>query len=178
MEVEMLTALIIVAFLIVVFLVIAALRPDDFSVVRSADIKAPPDKVFAQVNSFKNWGTWSPWEKMDPNLKREFSGPESGVGATYAWVGNKKVGEGRMEITRSVPSSNMQLDLQFIKPFKADNITEFTLTPNDGGTDIKWEMRGKLNFMMKAMQMFFSMDKVVGKDFEAGLANLKGIVER
>jgi Polyketide cyclase / dehydrase and lipid transport len=174
----MLTALIFIAILLIAFLVIASLRPSTFSLSRSADIKAPPEKIFPHLNDFKNWGAWSPWEKMDPDLKRSFSGAASGKGAQYSWVGNKKVGEGNMEITRSVPSSNIELNLNFLKPFKASNVTEFKITPNGNMTTVNWEMRGPLNLMMKIMHMFMNMDKMVGKDFEAGLANLKSMVER
>ncbi len=174
----MLTALIFIAILLIAFLVIASLRPSTFSLSRSADIKAPPEKIFPHLNDFKNWGAWSPWEKMDPDLKRSFSGSASGKGALYSWVGNKKVGEGNMEITRSVPSSNIELNLNFLKPFKASNVTEFKITPNGNMTNVHWEMRGPLNLMMKVMHMFMNMDSMVGKDFEAGLANLKSIVER
>ena len=174
----MLTALIIIAILIFAFLVIASMKPNSFSLRRSMDMKASTDEVFAQLNDFKNWGAWSPWEKMDPDLKRNFSGSASGKGAYYSWIGNKKVGEGNMEIIRSVPSSNIELNLNFLKPFKASNITEFKITPKGNMTNVNWEMRGPLNLMMKIMHMFMDMDKMVGKDFEAGLANLKSIVEK
>jgi Polyketide cyclase / dehydrase and lipid transport len=174
----MLTALIFIVILLIAFLAIASMRPSTFSLSRSADIKAPPEKIFPHLNDFKNWGAWSPWEKMDPELKRNFSGSASGKGAHYSWVGNKKVGEGNMEITRSVPSSNIELNLNFLKPFKASNVTEFKIIPNGNMTNVNWEMRGPLNLMMKVMHMFMNMDSMVGKDFEQGLANLKSIVER
>ena len=174
----MLTATIIIAIPIVAFLAIAASRPNTFSLSRNMDMKAPPEKIFVHLNDFKNWGAWSPWEKMDLNLQRNFSGSASGKGAKYAWVGNKKVGEGNMEITRSVPSSNIELNLNFLKPFKASNVTEFKIMPKGGVTNLNWEMRGPLNLVMKVMHMFMNMDKMVGKDFEAGLANLKAIVEK
>jgi hypothetical protein len=174
----MFTALIFIAILLIAFLVIANTRPNTFSLNRSVDLKASPEEVFPHLNDFKNWGAWSPWEKMDPDLKRNFSGLASGKGAQYSWIGNKKVGEGNMEITRSVPSSNIELNLNFLKPFKASNVTEFKITKNGDTTNVNWEMRGPLNLMMKIMHMFMNMDKMVGKDFEAGLANLKSIVER
>jgi Polyketide cyclase / dehydrase and lipid transport len=174
----MLTAIVFIAIVIIALLVMASRRPDEFSVVRSIDLHASPNRIFAQINDFKSWAAWSPWEKLDPDMNRSFSGATSGEGAKYAWVGNKKVGEGSMEITRSVPSSNMQLDLHFLKPFKADNVTEFTLMPKGDVTNLKWEMRGRTPFMFKVMHMFFNMDKMVGKDFDAGLANLKAIVEK
>jgi Polyketide cyclase / dehydrase and lipid transport len=174
----MLIAIIIIAIVIIALLVMASRQPDEFSVVRSVDLQAPPERIFAQINDFKSWAAWSPWEKLDPDMQRSFSGASSGEGAKYAWVGNKKVGEGSMEITRSVPSSNMQLDLHFLKPFKADNVTEFTLVPKGDVTNLRWEMRGRTPFLFKVMHMFFNMDKMVGKDFDAGLANLKAIVEK
>jgi Polyketide cyclase / dehydrase and lipid transport len=174
----MLTAILIIAAIVIGFLVYANGKPSTFSMSRSATLNASPAKVFAQINDFHNWAAWSPWEKMDPNMTRSFSGESSGAGAKYSWVGNKKVGEGSMEITRSVPASNMQLDLHFLKPFKADNVTEFKLVPQGAATTINWEMRGNLNLMMKVMHIFMDMDKVVGKDFENGLANLKAIVEK
>jgi uncharacterized protein YndB with AHSA1/START domain len=147
-------------------------------VVRIGQFKAAPEKVFSAINDFHHWSAWSPWEKLDPNLQRTFTGASSGVGAKYAWVGNKKVGEGSMEITHSEPAKRMQLDLHFIKPFRADNVTEFTLSPaNGGGTSLKWEMRGERPFMFRVMGLFFSMDKLVGGDFERGLANLKTVVD-
>ncbi len=171
-------ALIVLAIIIAAFLIMGFTTPADFSVVRETDIAAKPAAVFEQINDFRNWGAWSPWEKMDPNLQRNFDGASQGVGAKYSWIGNKKVGEGSMEITKSVPSSNMQLDLHFLKPFKADNVTEFTLTPTAKGTHFKWEMRGQTPFMLRVMKLFFNMDKIVGKDFENGLSNLKAIVEK
>jgi Polyketide cyclase / dehydrase and lipid transport len=174
----MLTAIVFIAILIIAFLVIASMRPNTFSLSRSAMFNAPPEKIFPHLNDFKNWGAWSPWEKMDPDLKRNFSGSASGKGAQYSWIGNKKVGEGNMEITRSVPSSNIELNLNFLKPFKASNVTEFKITQKGNMAHVNWEMRGPLNLMMKVMHMFMDMDKMVGKDFEAGLANLKSIVER
>jgi Polyketide cyclase / dehydrase and lipid transport len=170
-------AIIILVLIIAAVLVMGLMRPNTFSVVREANFNAAPEKVFAQINDFHNWGAWSPWEKMDPNLQRSYAGEMSGAGAKYAWIGNKKVGEGSMEITRSVPARNMQLDLHFIKPFKADNVTEFTLTPNGKGTHFKWEMRGTTPFLLRVMHVFFNMDKIVGKDFENGLANLRAIVD-
>jgi hypothetical protein len=174
----MLTALLIIVVIIVAILVIAAMRPNEFSVVRSVDFNAAPEKIFAQLNDFRNWTAWSPWEPLDPNLQRNYSGAASGKGAKYAWVGNKKVGEGNMEITRSSPSTSIELDLNFFKPFKASNVTEFTLVPKGNVTKLIWEMRGPAPFIMKIMHLFMNMDKMVGKDFEKGLANLKSVVEK
>lgn len=174
----MLTALIIIAIVIIAFLVIASMRPSTFSLQRSATINASPEKIFPHLNDFKNWGAWSPWDKMDPDLKRTFSGSASGEGAKYSWVGNNKVGEGSMEITKSVPNANVELNLNFLKPFKANNVTEFKITQKGNTSNVNWEMRGPLNLFMKIMHMFMNMDKMVGKDFEKGLTNLKSIVER
>lgn len=174
----MLTSLVFIAILIAALLIIAMFRPSTFSLVRSADFNTSPERVFAQLNDFKNWAAWSPWEEMDPSMQRNFSGAASGTGAKYAWVGNKKVGEGNMEITKSVPSSTILLDLNFLKPFKASNVTEFTISSVSGGTHVKWEMRGPLNLFMRLMHLFMNMDSLVGKDFEKGLAKLKALVEK
>ena len=174
----MFMVLLIIIVIIAAFLIYGALQSADFSVTRDADFNATPAKVFENINDFHKWAAWSPWEKMDPNLQRSFSGAASGVGSKYAWVGNKKVGEGNMEITHSEASQRMQLDLHFLKPFKADNVTEFTLTPKGNQTNLKWEMRGHRPFMFRVMGMFLSMDKIVGGDFEKGLNNLRGIVEK
>ncbi len=174
----MMWILLIIVLLIAAVLIYGAMQPSNFSIFREANIKASPAEVFKPLNDFHHWAAWSPWEKMDPNLQRSFTGPTAGVGAKYAWVGNKKVGEGNMEITESEPSRRMQLDLHFLKPFQADNVTEFSLSPADGGTHVKWEMRGHTPFMLRVMKIFMDMDKMVGKDFEAGLANLKALVEK
>ena len=174
----MFIALIILAIVILAILAMAAVRPNEFSIVRSADYHTSPDKIFTQLNDFKNWKTWSPWEAMDPNMNRSYSGATSGKGAKYAWVGNKKVGEGNMEITRSSPSTSLELNLNFLKPFKASNITEFTILPKGEVTKLIWEMRGPSPLMMKIMHLFVDMDAMVGKDFERGLENLRGVVER
>ena len=174
----MFVVLLIVVVIVAAFLIYGALQAAEFSVAREAEFNAAPAKVFDNINDFHKWSAWSPWEKMDPNLQRSFSGPSFGVGAKYAWVGNKKVGEGNMEITHSEASQRMQLDLHFLKPFKADNVTEFTLTPRGSNTHLKWEMRGQRPFMFRVMGMFFSMDKIVGGDFEKGLNSLREIVEK
>jgi hypothetical protein len=163
---------------VIVILVIAVTRPDAFSISRSATMNASADKVFPLLNDFHNWPAWSPWEKLDPALKRTHSGAPSGKGAIYEWVGNKKVGEGRMEITESVPSSKIIIKLDFIKPFSANNTTEFSLNGQGNSTNVSWTMTGKQPFMFKVMSIFMSMDKMVGKDFEAGLASIKEIAEK
>jgi uncharacterized protein YndB with AHSA1/START domain len=174
----MLSALIFIAILIIGILLLANSRPSTFSLVRSVEMRASPERVFSQLSDFKNWTNWSPWEEMDPSMTRSHSGAASGKGAKYSWLGNKQVGEGNMEITRAVPSSNVALDLNFLKPFKASNVTEFTLKPTAAGTYVKWEMRGPLNLFMKLFHLFMDMDGMVGKDFEKGLRKLKAIVEK
>jgi uncharacterized protein YndB with AHSA1/START domain len=169
---------IIVALLILGVVIFAATKPDTFKIERKASIKAPPEKVFAILNDFKQWGAWSPWEKKDPAMKRDFGATTAGKGATYAWEGNKDVGTGNMEIADAVPPSKLTLKLNFEKPFKANNIVNFTLTPANGGTDVTWRMEGQNNFVSKIMQVFMNMDKMVGPDFEAGLANLTAAAEK
>ena len=172
-----LIALIVVVLLVGVLLY-AATRPDSFSVQRSITIKAPPEKVFALINDFHQWTLWSPWEKLDPALQRTYSGAAQGEGAVYAWAGNSKAGSGRMEITSAVPASKILIKLDFIKPFEAHNTAEFTLLPNGDNTTLTWRMYGPNPYIAKLMQVFFSMDKMVGKDFETGLANLKAHAEQ
>jgi hypothetical protein len=150
----------------------ASRKPDNFSITRKAVLKATPDALFAQINDFHRWTAWSPWEKLDPNLQRTYSGPEQGVGAVYAWSGNAKAGQGKMTIEESVPHSRIVLELQFIKPFPATNRTEFTLTPKDGGTEVSWTMSGTHSFTNKLFTIFMDMEKFVGPSFEEGLANL------
>lgn len=163
---------------VVVLLTFASTRPNDFTVKRSTEIKASPDKVFPLINDFRQWPKWSPWEKLDPNLRRTLSGAESGRGSVYEWEGNKQVGAGRMEILDSVPPSRIDIRLSFLKPFKAENRTIFTITPSGGGSNVLWEMTGTNNLMFKVMGLFMSMDKMVGGDFEKGLAAMKAEAER
>ncbi|HWI10433.1 MAG TPA: SRPBCC family protein [Burkholderiaceae bacterium] len=172
------TIAVVVAVLIAGVLIVASMKPDSFSVQRSATIKAPPDKVFAVLNDFHRWTEWSPWEKLDPLMKRTLGGPASGKGATYAWEGNSKAGAGRMEIIESVPARRIGMQLDFIKPFEGHNVAEFTLTPQGDATQVNWQMRGPAPFIAKLMQVFVSMDTMIGKDFEEGLANLKAVAEK
>jgi len=162
---------------LIVFCVVVAMQPNEFTVTRSATFNAPPDAVFAQVNDFHKWGAWSPWEKLDPNMQRTFSGPASGKGASYAWRGNDDVGEGAMTIADSRPSDAIKVDLEFIKPFAMKSDTNFTFKPEGDKTTMTWTMTGKHNFLTKAFGLVMNMDKLVGTDFEKGLANLKPIVE-
>jgi uncharacterized protein YndB with AHSA1/START domain len=172
------TIAIIIAVLIAGVLIFAATKPDTFRVERSTSIKAPPEKIFAILNDFKQWGAWSPWEKKDPAMKRKFGAITVGKGATYGWEGNKDVGQGSMTITESVPSSKLVLNLDFLKPFEAHNFVEFTLTAQGDTTNVTWAMHGPANFMTKIIHVFMNMDKMVGPDFEAGLANLKAAAEK
>lgn len=172
------TILIVVVVLVAAILIFAATKPDTFRVQRSASIKAPPEKVFALINDFNRWGAWSPWEKKDPAMKRTFGAATSGKGAVYAWEGNKEVGQGRMEITESVPSSRVAIKLDFVKPFEAHNLVEFTLEPKGDVTDVRWAMRGDTPYFAKIIHVFINMDSMVGKDFEAGLASLKAAAEK
>lgn len=170
--------LIVVAVLVGGLLAYAFLQPDSFRIERTAILKAPPEKIYAQINDFKAWTAWSPWEKIDPALKRSYSGPASGKGAAYAWEGNKDVGSGRMEITESVPGSKITIKLDFLKPFEAHNTAEFTFTPNGDTTTVTWAMFGPSPFLSKLIGLVFNMDKMVGGMFAQGLANLKGVAEK
>ena len=154
-------------------LIYAATQPDTFRIQRATSIKAPPERIFAVLNDFLRWDTWSPWEKKDPAMKRTFSAVTSGKGAVYAWEGNRDVGQGRMEIAESVAPSKVAIKLDFVKPFEAHNIVEFTLEPKGDSTHVTWAMQGPMPYISKLITVFVNMDSMVGKDFEAGLANLK-----
>jgi uncharacterized protein YndB with AHSA1/START domain len=167
----------IVVVLVGAILILAANQPDTFRIERKIDIKAAPDKVFAAVDDFHQWTTWSPWEHLDPNMKKTFSGPANGKGAGYAWEGNKDVGKGAMEITDAAAPSKIAIKLDFLAPFEAHNTTEFTFAPSGDGTTVTWAMTGPSPFTMKIMHVFISMDKMVGQDFEHGLSNLKNVAE-
>ena len=169
---------VVLAIVIAVVLILAAAKPDTFRVQRGATMKAPPEKIFSLINDFHQWGKWSPWENRDPAMTRSFSGAESGQGAVYAWEGNKNVGSGRMEILDAATPSKIIIKLDFLKPFEAHNMAEFTMLPQGDATSVNWVMHGPAPFMSKMMQVFMNMDKMIGKDFEAGLANLKGLAER
>jgi len=151
---------------------------DTFSVERSVTIDAPPVRVYDQIANFHNWTNWSPWEDTDPELRRTYSGAESGTGAVYGWSGNRKAGQGRMEITDATESEGVQIDLVFEKPWKARNDTRFTIAPEGSGSRVTWSMTGKNTFMTKVMGIFKSMDTFLGPDFERGLARLKTTTEK
>ena len=156
----------------------AAAQPDTFRVERTLSIKAPPEKIFALIDNFDNWGAWSPWEKKDPTMKRTRSGAASGKGSVYAWDGDKNVGKGRMEIAEASPPSQVTLKLDFERPLEAHNIVNFTMEPKGDATSVTWAMHGPVPFLAKIVHVFFDMDRMVGQDFEAGLANLKALAER
>jgi len=163
--------------LIVGFIAFVATRPTDCHHERSARISAPPDVVFAKINDFHQWVQWSPYEKLDPNMKKTFEGSSAGVGAVYSWAGNDKAGEGRATITESKPGELVSMKLEFFKPFAAICQANFTLVPAEGGTRVTWSMDGKNNFMAKAVSIFMDMDKMIGKDFEEGLVNLNRVTQ-
>jgi uncharacterized protein YndB with AHSA1/START domain len=156
----------------------ASTRPDTFRVERAATIQAPADKVYANLADFQKWPAWSPWEKRDPQMKRTMSTPSAGQGATYAWQGNKEVGSGRMQIVDAQEAKRLGIKIDFLEPFEAHNDVEFTLQPRDGGTQVTWAMHGPATLLTKVMGVFFSMDAMIGKDFEAGLADLKTVAEK
>ena len=169
--------LLVLAAIVVAFVAIVATRPAEFRVVRSATMSAPPADVFAQVNDFHKWDAWSPWAKLDPAMKTTHEGPPAGTAAIYSWDANKQVGAGRMTITESKPSDLVRIKLEFFRPFACTNDVEFTFKPEGAQTAVTWLMIGKNTFMSKAVCMFMNMDKMVGGDFEKGLAQLKTVSE-
>jgi hypothetical protein len=159
-------------------LVYAATRPDTFRVERSTSVKAPPEKIFPLINGFHHWEAWSPWERIDPAIKRSYSGADSGKGAVYAWQGNKDIGQGRMEIIESTPPSGVVIKIDFIQPFEGHNTIEFRLERLGDTAKVTQAMYGPNPFISKLMGLFCSMDKMIGQKFEEGLANLKAIAEK
>ncbi|MES2152290.1 MAG: SRPBCC family protein [Pseudomonadota bacterium] len=166
------------AAIIVIILVMALLQPNSFTVKRSIAIKAPAEKILPLISDFHQWGSWSPWEHLDPAMKRTFSGSTNGNGAIYDWSGNDDVGSGRMEVIAVTVPTNVTIKLDFFKPFEANNVTEFTLDTKGDTTTVNWNMRGPMPFLSKLMCVFVSMDKMIGKDFEKGLANMKTVAEK
>jgi uncharacterized protein YndB with AHSA1/START domain len=163
--------------LVAAVLVVAATKPDEFRVARTATIKAPPEKIFAFIDDFRKWDAWSPYEKLDPAMTRSYGATTKGKGAVYAWDGNNKVGAGRMEIIEASPSSKIAIKLDFARPFEGHNVAEFTLDPKGDATAVTWAMDGPLAYVAKVMSIFFDMDRMIGKEFETGLANLKALAE-
>jgi uncharacterized protein YndB with AHSA1/START domain len=172
------TITLVVVLLIAALLIYAATRPDSFRIQRSTTIKAPPEKIFPLINDFEGWRAWSPWENLDPALKRSYSGPKSGKGAVYAWEGNNDVGHGRMEIDESSAPSRIVIKLDFLKPFEAHNIAEYTLAKQGDATNVTWAMHGPSPYLAKLLGVFCSMDGMVASKFEEGLANLKALAEK
>jgi carbon monoxide dehydrogenase subunit G len=165
-----------IALAIVGFLIYASTQPDTFRYARSTSVNAPPEAIFPLINDYRNWTQWSPYEHRDPNLKRTFSGALAGQGAVYAWEGNKNVGSGRMEILDSA-LHRIVIKLDFFAPFKANNIAEFTLVPNGPATEVTWAMRGPVPFIGKVINLVMNCDKMIGNDFETGLASMKAAAE-
>jgi uncharacterized protein YndB with AHSA1/START domain len=169
---------IVLAIAIAIILIVAAIKPNAFSIQRATIVKAPAERIFPLINDFHQWGTWSPYENKDPAMKRSYSGAASGKGAVYAWEGNKNVGSGRMEILEARAPSKIVIKLDFFAPFEGHNTAEFTMLPQGDATNVTWLMHGPLPFMGKVMHVFINMDRMVGKDFEAGLTNLKRLTEK
>jgi uncharacterized protein YndB with AHSA1/START domain len=170
--------LIALAVIVVLFTVIVATRPADFRVTRTGRISAPVEVVFENVNTLRKWEAWSPWAKMDPNAKSTFSGPESGPGSSMTWSGNNKVGEGRMTITDFQPNQALHIKLEFLRPMKATNMAEFLFKADGNQTTVTWSMTGKNNFIGKAFHLMVNCDKMIGRDFEKGLANLNSATQQ
>jgi hypothetical protein len=166
-----------VALAVGVLAVLVAMQPSEFRIERSATIAAPAPVVFAPVNDFRNWQAWSPWAELDPAAKSSFAGPRAGNGAAFAWSGSSQVGEGRMTITESRPSELVRIKLEFLKPFEATNTAEFTFKPQGERTAVTWSMYGHNDFVGRAVGLFVNMDKVLGEEFEKGLASMKSVAE-
>jgi len=158
-------------------LTVVATRPNTLHVDRKQVLAAPPAVVFALVNDFQKWAAWSPWEKLDPSMQKKYEGAPSGVGASYYWLGNDKVGEGRMTILESVPGERIRIKLEFIKPWEGTNATTFTFAPRGEETEVTWAMDGPATFMTKLFSLVADMDGMIGKDFEKGLGQMKAVAE-
>jgi hypothetical protein len=169
--------LIALAVIVVLFVIIVASRPSEFRVSRSLAMNAPAETVFLHVNTLRNWEAWNPWQELDPNCKMTYDGPPAGVGASYAWAGNAKIGEGRNTIVESKPSEVVRFRLEFFKPMKGTNAAEFTFKPQGTQTAVTWTMTGKNNFVGKAFGLFVNCDQMIGGQFEKGLAALKNVAE-
>jgi uncharacterized protein YndB with AHSA1/START domain len=169
--------LLAIAAVIVLVVLVVATRPSTFHIERSITIAAPPENAFARVNDFHAWAAWSPYERLDPQMTRTFGGAASGTGATYAWTGNDEVGEGRMTIEKSDAPSRVSIKLEFFRPWVATNVATFTFAPVPEGTKVTWAMDGQNNFGAKAASLFMDIERIVGGDFERGLAGLKTVAE-
>ncbi|SHG57574.1 SRPBCC family protein [Massilia sp. CF038] len=162
---------------VAIVLGLATTKPNEFAVTRTITIKAPPDKIMPLIADFHNWAQWSYWETLDPKMVRTFEGPASGKGAVYGWKGDSKVGQGRMEVVEVQPASAL-IKLDFKDPVESNNMTEFTLTPEGDATKVTWNMKGPMPFISKIMAVFVDMDKMIGPDFEKGLAGMKAAAEK
>ena len=169
--------LIALAGIVFVFVAIVATRPSEYRVARTATISAPAPAVFAQVNDFHKWQAWNPWAKIDPAMKQAYEGAPAGTGAIYTWAGNSQVGEGRMTLTESRPSDLIRIKMEFLKPFAGTSTAEFTFRPEGDQTVVTWSMEGRNNFMAKAIHLVMNMDKMIGGQFEQGLAQMKAVAE-
>ena len=169
---------VILAVAIAAVLILAATKPTTLRVQRSVSINAPPERIFSLISDFHQWVNWSPYEQKDPAMKRTYSGTERGRGAVYAWDGDKNVGSGRMEILDVSAPSKIVIKLDFFKPFEGHNTAEFTMLPQGDTTNLTWTMTGPAVFMSKVMQVFMNLDRMIGRDFETGLANLKKLTEK
>jgi len=169
--------LVALAVIVLGFVGVVAMRPSEYRVARTATIAAPAPAVFAQVNDFHKWDAWNPWAKLDPAMKQAYEGAPAGIGAIYTWAGNSEVGEGRMTLTESRPSDLVRIRLEFLKPFATTSTAEFSFKPEGDHTAVTWSMTGKVNFMAKVVHLFMDMDRMIGGNFEKGLAQLKSVVE-
>jgi carbon monoxide dehydrogenase subunit G len=167
-----------VVVLVAAVLIRAAAKSGAFEIQRATTVEAAPEKIFPLINDFQNWSTWSPYEKKDPAMKRTFSGAAIGKGAIYEWDGNAQVGKGRIEITDTAAPSRVTIKLDMLKPMEGHNVVNFTLEPRGAATRVTWTMRGACAYPAKVLGLFFNMDKMVGGDFETGLANLKALAEK
>jgi len=174
----MIVIAVVLALALVTVLILAVRKPDMLRVTRSTLVAAPAQTIFPLINDFRQWGGWSPYEHKDPAMKRSYSGADHGTGAVYAWDGNNNVGSGRMEILEIQPPSRIVIKLDFIRPLEGHNTAEFTLLPQGNATNLTWTMLGPAPFMSRLMQVFINLDQMIGKDFEAGLANLKKLTEK
>ncbi|MCC7253932.1 SRPBCC family protein [Hyphomicrobium sp.] len=169
--------LLAVVAVVLAFVVYVALQPSAFRIERSTIVVAPPEAVFAEVNDFHNWQAWSPWAKLDPDAKATFEGPDSGEGAVFRWAGNAAVGEGSMTLLESKPHERIRIRIDFLKPWSGTNTTEFTFKPDGPRTVVTWAMSGEQDFIQKAICVFMNPDKMVGGEFEKGLASMKATAE-
>jgi uncharacterized protein YndB with AHSA1/START domain len=174
----LLRVLVVIAVLIAGVFILAATKPETFTIQRATTIAAPPEKIFALLNDFHNWSRWEPQDKEDPTMKRTFSGPASGEGAVSDWSGSGSTGKGQMTITKSVPSTNVVIMVHWVKPFQAYNLNVFTLEPQGAATRVTWAMQGTNVYLMKVMSLFMNTDRFMARHFEIGLANLKAASER